>query len=404
MSGIVTDVERPQGHSTPGSGKGRKALRWAVAPVLTAVAVSASTVVVGPRLGGADQISDAKAKAAELQSQIQATGQQIDALSQQYNAAQIKKQQVDGQIQATENQIAQTKAEIGSDQGTLRKAAVNAYVSAGSSTQDPLFTGDQTQQAAATVYTHVAQGDVSTAVDNLNIAQNQLDVQEATLQTQDQEAAAAVSAANQAYQQAQTLQAQQQATLSQVNSQIQQLIEQQQAAELAAAQAAAQQKAQEAAAQQAAAQQQAATTAVRAGGGGGGGGGGAAPTVTQAVVPANTAGGRAVQAAESQIGVPYVYAAESPGVGFDCSGLTAWAWGQAGVSLPHFSGAQMAASTPVPLSQLEPGDLLFYGPGGGDHVAMYVGPGEMIEAPYTGATVTVTALRTGNDFAGAGRP
>ncbi len=90
--------------------------------------------------------------------------------------------------------------------------------------------------------------------------------------------------------------------------------------------------------------------------------------------------------------------------GFDCSGLTAWSWGQVGVALPHYSGAQMADSTPVPISDLEPGDLLFYGPGGSEHVAMYVGPGEMIEAPYTGATVWLTGLRLGGDFVGAGRP
>src|SRR5262249_20856786 len=79
--------------------------------------------------------------------------------------------------------------------------------------------------------------------------------------------------------------------------------------------------------------------------------------------------------------------------GFDCSGLTAWSWGQVGVSLPHFSGAQMSDSAPVPVSDLQPGDLLFYGPGGSDHVAMYVGPGEMIEAPFTGASVWITSLR-----------
>jgi len=115
-----------------------------------------------------------------------------------------------------------------------------------------------------------------------------------------------------------------------------------------------------------------------------------------------------VQAAESQIGVPYRWGAESPkgsaDPGFDCSGLTAWSWGQVGVGLPHFSGAQMSDSTPVPVSDLQPGDLLFYGPGGSDHVAMYVGPGEMIEAPYTGASVWITSLRLGNGFAGAGRP
>ena len=72
--------------------------------------------------------------------------------------------------------------------------------------------------------------------------------------------------------------------------------------------------------------------------------------------------------------------------------------------LPHYSGAQMADSTPVPISDLEPGDLLFYGPGGSEHVAMYVSPGEMIEAPYTGASVWLTAVRFGDGFVGAGRP
>ena len=115
-----------------------------------------------------------------------------------------------------------------------------------------------------------------------------------------------------------------------------------------------------------------------------------------------------MQAAESQIGVPYVWGGESPkgsgSPGFDCSGLTAWAWGQVGVGLPHFSGAQMSDSAPVPVSDLQPGDLLFYGPGGSDHVAMYVGPGTMIEAPFTGASVWTTGLRLGGDFVGAGRP
>jgi cell wall-associated NlpC family hydrolase len=64
----------------------------------------------------------------------------------------------------------------------------------------------------------------------------------------------------------------------------------------------------------------------------------------------------------------------------------------------------MADSTPVPISSLEPGDLLFYGPGGSDHVAMYVGGSTMIEAPYTGAVVWLTPLRLGSGFAGAGRP
>ena len=120
--------------------------------------------------------------------------------------------------------------------------------------------------------------------------------------------------------------------------------------------------------------------------------------------PVAAGGSGAVSAAESQLGVPYQWGAEEPGVAFDCSGLTAWAWGQAGVPLPHFSGAQMSDSTPVPVSDLQPGDLLFYGPGGDEHVAMYVGGGSMIEAPYTGANVWITGLRLGDGFVGAGRP
>ena len=148
---------------------------------------------------------------------------------------------------------------------------------------------------------------------------------------------------------------------------------------------------------------QAAAAAPSSGGGGGGGG----PAVNSAAAnppPVAAGGSGAVAAAESQIGVPYVWGGETPGVGFDCSGLTAWSWGQAGVSLPHFSGAQMADSTPVPLSDLQPGDLLFYGPGGGDHVAMYVSPGTMIEAPQTGSFVHLTGLRLDSGFVGAGRP
>ena len=185
--------------------------------------------------------------------------------------------------------------------------------------------------------------------------------------------------------------------------------QQEQAEAAAAAQAAAQRQAAAAAAAQAAAAAAAASPAAGSSSGSGSGNSTSLAGLDQAAPPPTASGGAgAVQAAESQEGVPYVWGAESPkgsaDPGFDCSGLTAWSWGQAGVGLPHYSGAQMSDSTPVPISDLEPGDLLFYGPGGSQHVAMYVGPGTMIEAPYTGAVVWVTALRLGGDFVGAGRP
>ncbi len=336
----------------------------------------------------ASQLSSAQAKAAQLETQIQTTGRQIDALDQQYLAAQAKKASLDQQITATQAKISQAKATVVKDRSSLKAIALEAYVTDGSAATNPLFSGNQTQTAAATEFSRVAQGDLSTAMAKLQTAQNQLNAEQTTLRTQDQQATQAVQVSQQAYQQAQTLQTQQQASLAQVKGQVATLITQQQLAQSQADQRAAQ-------ARLAAAQAPASNTPAQTV---------SAPANVPPPPSAGGAGAAAVAAAESQIGVPYVWGGESPGVGFDCSGLTAWAWGQAGVSLPHFSGAQMADSTPVPISDLQPGDLLFYGPGGGTHVAMYIGGGQMIEAPYTGASVWITGVRLGTGFAGAGRP
>jgi len=110
----------------------------------------------------------------------------------------------------------------------------------------------------------------------------------------------------------------------------------------------------------------------------------------------------AVDAAASQLGVPYVYAAADPGHAFDCSGLTMWVWREAGVSLPHNAAAQYAALPHVPVSALEPGDLVFfYRPI--EHVGIYIGGGLMIDAPRTGASVERAAVPW-QIFAGAARP
>jgi peptidoglycan DL-endopeptidase CwlO len=394
----VTDEERLFGHSTPKSGRRLRVLRTAAPSLLTLVIVCSYTVLPSARpAAAATSVTDLKAKASQIESEISSTGQKIDALDQQYEGAVTEKAAVDQQITTTQGQISQTQKTVTGDQKVLRKAAVEAYMTnASANAQNPLFEGNQEKADDSSVYTSVAEGDVSSAVASLHTAENQLNVQESSLKAQDAKAQAAATAAQQAQQQAQGEEAQQQAALNQVNTQITALIKQQQAAAEAAAAAAASAKL--------ASQRQAATQAAQTAKA-------AAPSgvsgVTDPPPPPSSggAGTRAVAAAESQIGVPYVWGGESPGVGFDCSGLTAWAWGQAGVSLPHFSGAQMSDSTPVPLSDLQPGDLLFYGAGGSQHVAMYVGGGSMIEAPYTGASVWITALRTGTgDFAGAGRP
>lgn len=120
----------------------------------------------------------------------------------------------------------------------------------------------------------------------------------------------------------------------------------------------------------------------------------------------------AVRAAESQIGVPYVWGGETAHRGFDCSGLTQWAWQTAGFTIPRTAASQYFALRHVPLSELRPGDLLFYynldGDHQVDHVVMYVGSGPwgtstIIQAAHTGTNIALSPIFT-YGLIGAGRP
>jgi peptidoglycan DL-endopeptidase CwlO len=119
------------------------------------------------------------------------------------------------------------------------------------------------------------------------------------------------------------------------------------------------------------------------------------------VVPANTHGA-VVSIAMRYLGVPYVWGGASP-AGFDCSGLVMYVFAQIGIALPHSSYAQFAIGTPVSLSQLQPGDLVFFD--GASHVGIYSGGGEIIHAPHTGTVVQIARLSGWfiSAFAGARR-
>ena len=113
--------------------------------------------------------------------------------------------------------------------------------------------------------------------------------------------------------------------------------------------------------------------------------------------PSYSGGGAdtAIATAKSYLGVPYVWGGESYG-GVDCSGLTMLAWESAGVDLPHLSRAQYSYGTHVPIGSMEAGDLIFWSSNGTQsgiyHVAMYLGDGQMIEAPTFGVPVRVTGV------------
>ena len=114
-----------------------------------------------------------------------------------------------------------------------------------------------------------------------------------------------------------------------------------------------------------------------------------------------------LKAAASRVGMPYVWGAAGPR-SFDCSGLVQWSFAQAGVVMPRVAADQARTGPLVPVSQLQPGDLLFYrtdptAPSYISHVAIYLGRGLMIQAPQPGQDVQVVPADVGSEFAGAVR-
>jgi cell wall-associated NlpC family hydrolase len=365
---------------------------------VTAVAALTSGLAI-PR-ASADSISDLRAQAAALVSRINSLGLQEDALSEQYDAARNQVQTLDAQVSAAAQQLTATEARTSRDRAVLLQDAVDAYVNGGNS---PQSTGSTAMQSANNAllraeYADTLATDQNNAIDQYHLASLQQQAAEVNLKHKESAAKAEVQKVASAQHAVVELASQLSAQKSQITGQIATLVAQQEAAAAAAAQRAAQQRlaAQQAAAAQAAqaaaqAQPQVegqAQTVGAAGGSGSGGAGGGAGYGPPPPVGSGASG--AVAAAESRVGDPYVWGASGPNA-FDCSGLVMWAYAQVGISLPHFSGAQYADTTHISMSQLEPGDLVFPADPS-QHVAMYVGGGMIVQAPYTGADVQIIPL------------
>jgi cell wall-associated NlpC family hydrolase len=137
---------------------------------------------------------------------------------------------------------------------------------------------------------------------------------------------------------------------------------------------------------------------------------GLAPAPAAGVAPGRVRGPQAIEyvirRGGSQMGVPYSWGGGKPSgpttgiedgantVGFDCSGLTQYSFAGVGVLIPKYSGDQYNTGRKVPVSQAKRGDLLFWGPDGSQHVALYLGGGKMLEASGSAGKVTVSPVRT----------
>jgi cell wall-associated NlpC family hydrolase len=134
------------------------------------------------------------------------------------------------------------------------------------------------------------------------------------------------------------------------------------------------------------------------------------PAAAASVAPGRVRGPQAIEyvirRGGSQMGVPYSWGGGKPNgpttgvdsgantVGFDCSGFTQYSFAGVGVLIPKYSGDQYDTGRKVPVAQAKRGDLLFWGPGGTQHVALYLGGGKMIEASSAAGKVTVSPVRT----------
>lgn len=342
----------------------------------------------------ADQIADKQAEAAQLADKLDALDAKLMDLSAQGEAASYELSQVEQQVTEAQARADQTQAEVQQRTEELRSFSVDAYVAGGSAPQfDALMTSDGDTAAQKQVYVKVTTGSRSDALDNLAAAKQQAEDDIEELEAKQSEAQA-ISDQIEAKQEAAADAAAEQRALNQkVQGELATLVAQKRQADA------------EAAARAAAAQRAAAPAANTGGGNTGGGNTGTtrpAPPVYSAPIPSEppptyspppvgSGASGAIAAALSKRGSPYVWGAMGPN-SFDCSGLVAWAYGQVGVSLPHYSGAQYQMTTRVSRADLQPGDLVFWGPGGSDHVAIYMGGNSLVHAFGSGGGVATSQL------------
>jgi peptidoglycan DL-endopeptidase CwlO len=368
------------------------------------------------------QINSTTTQVQQIEATLAQQEQQASVLDDRYDTAVQNMQAAQKAAMALGATLQRTKATVEADRRQLSTDAVEAY-EYGTPVNGlaSFFSSSATQEQSRTQYTN-------TVVGNLSKAENTLQASESRLVAEQQQQQSAEAQAQAQAQQAQSLYAQNQqqsnatkATLQQVQGQLAQEVAQAAVEEAQAEAAAAARAASAAAAQRAAAAAAAAASVANAVGGPASGaaatkaadqaGGGYTGPVSGSS-GGDAAQAAAVQAALSQLGVPYVWGGEQPGVGFDCSGLVQWAWSQAGVYIPRTTETQWPSLQHVSLDSLEPGDLLYYynldGDNQVDHVVMYVGSGPygsdtIIQAPYTGATVQYAPLFT-EGLIGAARP
>lgn len=342
--------------------------------VMTGAVVAAAAF---PAVSGASPIDDKRRQAAQIQNQIDANDHQIVSLSEQLNGAHYRITQAEAAIAEAQRRMDEAIAQRKKIRDILGRRAADIYKGAGSSTPlSQLDVSNINQLSARSKYASAAADHDNVLIAKLQKAQEELDARKADLERQRAAAKAEEATAAAAKAKVEAANRQQQALKNQVTGQIATLIAQENAARAAAVQRAA-----------AAGPPRTRTLS--------GGGSRSIPTNFPNVPAPNAGAAAAVAFAKAQVGKGYRYATSGPDT-FDCSGLTAAAWARGGVGLAHYSGAQYQETMRIGPGDLQPGDLVFYGPGGSQHVEIYIGGGMVVSASNPSSGVKLAGVRYGS--------
>jgi cell wall-associated NlpC family hydrolase len=300
----------------------------------------------------------------ELRARLAADGDRLDRATEAYDQAKIRRQSLDSKLASARTDLAHSQAKLAAEQRKLGVAARNLYMhpAAGLGTFFQAKSYGQLERGSAfagkvflstdALILHVrrARAEESASASNLKALRDQARADELRIESERKAAAASLADTQQ--------------LLNSANGALAHLLASERAAGLASAGARAAQE-------------------------------------IKFAGPVRPGAATAVRFAAAQEGKPYEWGGAGPAT-YDCSGLTMRAWGAAGVSLPHSAADQQAMLPSVPLSQLQPGDLVFVGYPA-HHVSIYEGGGKVITAPHTGTVVQEQSLWYDSPTS-AGRP
>lgn len=372
-----------------------------------------------PEISASGSVATTRAEVAAIEARIASEQTCITILSEQYDQASYRLQQVDAALATTQVRLRAAERTATQTLSQLRSAALNAYMFDEPGEQLATFFSQLTPTGSLqAAYTTDALGNVTADLKAMQSAAKRLSTTRDLLLSERNQAAAETARARVAESEATIVTNATETILSRVKGKLSQQVAAQAALQAERDAAAVAEAASRRAKQQDALKAEEAAQVAQSLGDGKSATKAADKAAQKAGDQSETppshpigsgVGEVAVRAAESYLGVPYLWGGASR-AGVDCSGLTMLAWEQAGVALAHSAALQATLSTPVPLSDLQPGDLLFYDFGGAgiDHVIMYVGSGPygsntIIQAAHTGTVVSFDPIWY-EGLVGAGKP